>query len=140
MDIAAINTIVTHMQTRSFYDVMKAMFDNHFIELPPGRWFIEVDGNNLGRSVFSHRLVLDDVLGEASETWGWTEGGKARVLHLSAQRSGALLVAVDGADQHQAQLKVDSHDSDEENSFLVLHVIVNESGEKHEYTFSGLME
>ena len=140
MDIAAINTIVSHMQHRSFYDVLKAMFDNHFIELPPGRWFVAVDHASLGRTVFSHRLVLDDVLGEASETWGWTQAGQARVLHLSARRDGAMLITIDGFDRLQAQLAFESHAAEDSNSFLVITVSVADADKTHVFEFSGLME
>jgi hypothetical protein len=137
MDTAAIVTIVSHMRGRHFYDVMKAMFENHFIELPATRWSVQIDGESFGRAVMTHQLVLDDVLGHGYETWGWTQKGQARVLHLIGDRDGKLTGIVDGADVKEPVLELETHVEEQTlKTYLTIHV----KFENHDYRFEGLLE
>jgi hypothetical protein len=137
MDVAAIDTIITHMKSRSFFDILKAMFHNNFFELRATRWSVQVDGVDLGRVVMSHDLQLDEVLGHASESWAWTENGKARILHLVGERDGRLEATLDGNDLENIKLEMELGDEGvEDRAYLILHLKFAE----HDYRFAGLME
>lgn len=127
MDAAAIVTIVTHMQGRSFYSILKAMFSNTFVELKAAKWNLEIDGEAIGRAAMNHDLLVDDVLGIAYESWAWTQKGQAHVIHINGDREGHLTVAFDGGEVQNPVVEMETRiEGDKEQTTLLVHVKFDE--------------
>ena len=137
MDTAAIQTIVSHMKGRSFYSILKAMVSNHFVELKSARWWLEVDGEELGRVVINHDLVVDDVLGIAFESWAWIVKGQTHVLHLSGDREGSFELAFDGAEIKEPSLEFDTYVNEENDQ---THLLMHVRFEERYFKFNALLE
>ncbi len=104
--------------------------------LPPNRWSVEVNGDELGRVVAAHDVGID-LPGTYWAEWQFNEHETVRTLRVECDEGGDLMVALDGKVKPNGALAFDSDDGREESPCTLIVAVSYDDGSCRRYRFSG---